>query len=174
MTADTELRMLLAVQRRASHPAVVGAARSLSFLGEHAWAWFAVSAAGAMCDRPRRASWAAAGTAVAVAHGGAVLAKRLVRRHRPAGDGLEVRGRTPSDLSFPSAHAASTTAAAVALAPLLGGRVTAPVPVAMGVARLVLGVHYPSDVLAGAIWGVGAAALVRRQVRRTGVAGVPA
>jgi membrane-associated phospholipid phosphatase len=59
---------------------------------------------------------------------------------------------TPSRLSFPSAHAASTTAAAIALSPLLGPAVLI-APVVMGTGRILLGVHYPTDVLAGSALG---------------------
>ena len=70
--------------------------------------------------------------------------------------------RTPSRLSFPSAHASSTTAAAVLMAPLTG----LPLPVLlvppMALSRLVLGVHYPSDVVTGVAVGALVAQLVKK------------
>ncbi|MEU6482970.1 phosphatase PAP2 family protein [Streptomyces sp. NPDC046887] len=57
--------------------------------------------------------------------------------------------------SFPSSHAASSVAAAVAFGAVRvgAGRVAGPVAAAMCVARLVTGVHYPTDVAAGALLG---------------------
>jgi len=63
---------------------------------------------------------------------------------------------TPSRLSFPSSHAASTTAAAVLYGGMVGTRAsvsTMSVVPPMLLSRLVLGVHYPSDVLAGSALG---------------------
>ena len=74
------------------------------------------------------------------------------------------RRGTPSALSFPSAHATSTTAAAVLMAPLTGLPLPLLVVPPMALSRLVLGVHYPSDVAAGVAVG----ALVARLVRKTG------
>ena len=71
---------------------------------------------------------------------------------------------TPSTLSFPSAHATSTTAAAVAFGGLLGSPLAAAVVPPMALSRLVLGVHYPSDVVAGSALGA-AVAVVARRVR---------
>ena len=61
---------------------------------------------------------------------------------------------TPSSLSFPSSHASSTAAAAVVFGTLLRSPSAAAVVPVMMLSRLVLGVHYPSDVLAGSALGV--------------------
>src|SRR5690606_41700912 len=54
------------------------------------------------------------------AHVAAVLIKRVVRRRRPEHEAIRVHVATPSRLSFPSAHATSTTAAALLLARTTG------------------------------------------------------
>ena len=90
---------------------------------------------------------------VAGAHALNVLVKRRVRRQRPLIPELPALARTPSTLSFPSAHAASTFAAAAAFTPLAPRLPLYPVALAMGASRVFLGVHYPSDVLAGAALG---------------------
>lgn len=148
------------VQDTLDRPPVVRSAVALSAFGEHAAGWLTWCAAGALVDRPRRSQWVRAGAAVAGAHATAVLLKRVVRRPRPT---ARVLGRTHSSLSFPSSHAASTTAAVLALAPLAGrsGPVLPVAGVAMAVARVLLGVHHPSDVLAGTAIGAAAARVAR-------------
>lgn len=158
----SEARMLVRLQRIGQQPPVTRAAHLLSSAGEHGWLWFVLAGTGAAVDRTRRARWAEVAGAVLIAHGSAVVLKRLVRRRRPHAADLAILDATPSDLSFPSAHAASTTAAAVAAAPLVGALVTTPVALAMAGARMLLGVHYPSDVSAGALLGVLSARAVRR------------
>jgi len=91
-----------------------------------------------------------------------VLVKRLVRRRRPHHAAVAVNVGTPSELSFPSAHATSTTAAAI-----LMGRITGlPLPVLlvppMALSRILLGVHYPSDVACGVALGAAVAGIARR------------
>jgi membrane-associated phospholipid phosphatase len=140
--------------RTAGHtPARDRAVRRFSRLGEHAALWLALGALGAAADRPRRARWAQAGARVAVAYVVNTMIKLVVRRRRPALAGLPPLMATPTQLSFPSAHASSSFAAARGYAPLVGAPLVYPVAVAMAASRLYLGVHYPSDILAGAALG---------------------
>lgn len=143
----------------------VPAARALSHFGEHALGWIAVGAVGWATGR-RRAEWATAVTGVVAAHAAGVLVKRVVRRVRPDLADVPPLVATPSRLSFPSAHSTSTTAAAVGFAPLVGAPVMGVATGAMLVSRVLLGVHYPSDVVSGAVLGAGVAAVVRRQAAR--------
>jgi membrane-associated phospholipid phosphatase len=158
----TETRALVRLQRAGARPPLTTAAHILSSAGEHGWLWLALSGVGMSLDRRRRSRWAEVAASVVLAHGTAVVLKRVVRRTRPSAPEIRVLDATASRLSFPSAHAASTTAAALAAAPLVGGRVTVPVAAGMAAARMVLGVHYPSDVAAGALLGLAGAGTVRR------------
>ncbi|WP_298992140.1 phosphatase PAP2 family protein [uncultured Pseudokineococcus sp.] len=165
---DVDTALLLALRERAGDDGrAVAAARLLSHAGEHAGGWLLLAAAGGALDPRRRGSWWGAGAAVASAHAASVLVKRVVRRPRPDLAAAPALVGTPSRLSFPSSHAASTTAAAATLAPLLLGRrrgaaVGGGVVVAMGASRVLLGVHYPSDVLAGCATGLLTVAVARR------------
>lgn len=165
-TRSAEVRILNAVQSAIATPAVVGVARGMSLFGEHAAGWLALGLVGAAVDRDRRRDWLGAAAGVAAAHGASIAVKRVVRRRRPDDPSVRVLVGTPSRLSFPSAHATSTTAAAV----LYGGLLARPlVPVLvppMALSRLVLGVHFPSDVLVGSALGAGVASGVRAWLRR--------
>ena len=129
----------------------------LSKAGENAYVWFGIGAVGALVDPDRRWQWvvmAFSGPVAIVVNFGIKL---LFRRARPQLDGLPPLGGAPSSLSFPSAHAtASFTAATVAtriapdLAPAVYGLATV-----MALTRPYLGMHYPSDVIAGAALGAG-------------------
>ena len=162
-----EVRMLNAVQATVATPPVVTVARGMSLFGEHAAGWLALGLVGAAVDRTRRQDWLGAVAGVAAAHGASIAVKRVVRRRRPSDPSVRVLATTPSTLSFPSAHATSTTAAAV----LYGGLLNKPlVPVIvppMALSRLVLGVHYPSDVLVGSALGASVAGGVRAWLRRS-------
>lgn len=68
--------------------------------------------------------------------------------------GLPALAGTPSSLSFPSAHAASSFAAARAYSGLAPAVPLYAAAVGMGVSRVFLGVHYPSHVVAGAFLGI--------------------
>ncbi|AFM19683.1 membrane-associated phospholipid phosphatase [Mycolicibacterium chubuense NBB4] len=146
--------VLVAVQSTlAGRPAVLPIARGLSHFGEHSLGWLAVAGLGALLFPKQRRAYLAAGVGAFVAHACAVVIKRVVRRERPHHPAIAVNVGTPSRLSFPSAHATSTTAAAVLLAPPTGLPLPALLVPPMAASRMVLGVHYPSDVLTGVVVG---------------------
>lgn len=87
-----------------------------------------------------------------------VLLKPLVARPRPCdvNPAVQLLIERPLDYSFPSGHTASSFAAAFALY-FSGKKLWIPVTILAGLigfSRLYLYVHYPSDVLAGALIGV--------------------
>jgi membrane-associated phospholipid phosphatase len=160
---------LVAVQSAlADRPGVLAGARALSHFGEHSLGWVAIAALGALLSTRRRSDWLAVGAGAFIAHAAAVVIKRVVRRERPHHPAIAVNVKTPSRLSFPSAHATSTTAAAILLARTTG----LPLPVMlvppMALSRLVLGVHYPTDVLTGVAVGAAVATAVGAVADRSG------
>lgn len=129
---------------------------AFSTLGEHAAIWFAlagVAAVRAPDDETRRAAGRAA-VAIAGTFAVNVAVKNVVRRRRPQLEGLPPLVGTPTGLSFPSTHAATSFAAARSLP--AAGLPAAPLrilAVSLALSRLYLGVHYPSDIAAGAASG---------------------
>lgn len=155
-----EVAALVAVQSAlAGRPGVLAAARGLSYFGEHSLGWLVVAALGAVLAPARRREWLVAGAGAFAAHAAAVLVKRVARRERPHHPAVVVNVGTPSRLSFPSAHATSTTAAAILMGRAAGlprGLGAAVLVPPMALSRVLLGVHYPSDVA----FGIGLGALV--------------
>lgn len=162
---DREVSALIAVQTLTCSPAVRQVAVMLSHLGEHALVWTALGLAGSARDPAQRRPWLRATATVVGAHAVSIVVKRVARRRRPSDPRIQVLVATPSDWSFPSSHAASTTAAAVAYSRLLGRPYPLlSVPVMMA-SRVILGVHYPSDVLAGSLLGATMGHWVARAAR---------
>jgi membrane-associated phospholipid phosphatase len=153
---------LLRVARTCGHtPAAERAVARFSLLGEHAGVWIALGVAGSLlCTGERRARWRRATAVVAGTYAANTVLKLGVRRKRPELPGLPPLTSTPTRFSFPSAHASTSFAGACAY-----GRLGLPagplyaLAAGLGLSRLYLGVHYPSDVLAGASLGTAIAAV---------------
>lgn len=114
--------------------------------------------------------------AVAIAGITANLMKRAIGRARPAmAEDWGVLGFSPFSgarfESFPSGH--STTAGAlVASLALIWPRFTIPLLLAgaaIALSRVIVGAHYPSDVVAGFGYGIWWAVLVRHWMRERGI-----
>ena len=147
----------LALYRRARSlartPQRVRWVRRYSRLGEHGMLWFALGAAGFVVDAGRRRRWVRATGTVAGAYVISTSIKLAIGRKRPLVEDLPHLMATPTGLSFPSSHSTSSFAAARAYGRLLP---SGPLYVAAGgmaFSRLYLGVHYPSDIAAGAALG---------------------
>lgn len=131
----------------------------LSDLGE-GLGWVSGGIALAILGGPkgRRAGAATAVASLAATYVVQTRVKPIFRRVRPfVNREARVVGVRPADHSFPSGHTASSFAAATALAffypraaPLAYGLATA-----VGVSRVHLGVHFPSDAAVGGVIGIG-------------------
>jgi undecaprenyl-diphosphatase len=97
------------------------------------------------------------------------LIARMWDRARPfvAHPGVHVWGTRSHDPSFPSDHASAAfgIAFAVFLFDRLVGSIFLTAACAIGVGRVFIGAHYPSDVVAGCLVGLASALLVVRFLR---------
>ncbi|MBM3666978.1 MAG: phosphatase PAP2 family protein [Actinobacteria bacterium] len=161
MLARLDKRLLYAMRTRFHGPRRESFAQGLAFLGEYGWIWLALGAAFALLDPDMRGEWLLAGLLGPFAIGLNYAVKLLVRRQRPVLEGLPPLGGAPSSLSFPSAHSTASFAAATAMT-----RVDSSAAVLFALAALIalgrpyLGMHYPSDVLGGALLGTALGLLV--------------
>lgn len=126
---------------------------ALSRATEHSDGWLLAGLGGAMLDHRRRAPWLRGTATVALVELSSQAIKRVLPRPRPQLDGLPPLAPTPSPRSFPSSHTAAAVAAIDAFAGLAPESLLRAIAVASAFSRLYLGVHYPSDVAAGAVLG---------------------
>lgn len=153
---------MFAISRR-RHRALNAFFGVLTWTG-HGWAWTIVVVTlifGSRYDvfrfAPRDAALHAT-IAVGIAWVIAKLIKTIVSRRRPFQvlEGFTRLTSAPNDDSFPSAHAATVFAFLTAMTPH-GPAVVTPIAiwaVLVSFSRYYLGVHFPSDILAGALVGV--------------------
>jgi membrane-associated phospholipid phosphatase len=149
-------KLLYAMRTRFHGPRAEAVAKLFGAIGEYGAVWLAIGLVAAAIDGDRRGEWLLAGFLGPVAIGLNFAVKLLVRRQRPVLEGLPPLGGAPSSLSFPSAHATSSFACATAMTRIAPeAAVLFALAAAIAACRPYLGMHYPSDVLAGALLGVG-------------------
>lgn len=150
-----DLRALRYMRTHGHSPGMESVAKALGKAANNGAVWVVLGLALALIDPDRRESWlicALLGPIAIVLNYGIKL---LVKRPRPVLEGLPPLGGAPSSLSFPSAHALSSFAVATAMFrvdPATAGALVVALAISLG--RPYLGMHYPSDVLAGAVLGI--------------------
>jgi membrane-associated phospholipid phosphatase len=163
-TSEADRRLLLLLRTRLRHAGLERALACYTRAGEYGGLWIGLALAGALTDRRRRGRWLRAAAGVPVTLGLNFCVKQIFRRARPRLDGIEATGVVPSSLSFPSAHAATSFAGATLLGALCRP-LRAPLylaAAAMAFSRPYLGMHYPSDAVAGAAVGTLIGGVLRR------------
>ncbi len=156
LLAALDLRLLRLLRTRGHSPPVEAAAINLARSGENGLLWYVIALGGAALGRgASRESYFRAMKVVLVTLVANTIVKQVVRRARPVLE-EELPALTPvlSGRSYPSAHSSTSFAGARALA--AAGLPAPPlyaVAVAMALSRPYLGVHYPSDIVAGAALG---------------------
>ncbi len=154
--------LLRQMRTRAHAEPLLSAMKGLGYAGEWAGVWIVLGLGSAVADERRRGRWltaSAVGPAAVVVNYGIKVA---VGRERPLIEDHPALAKAPSKLSFPSAHATSALASATALG-RVEPRARAPLyalAAAICLCRPYLGMHYPSDVLAGAALGIAIGAAV--------------
>jgi membrane-associated phospholipid phosphatase len=159
VTGRLDTALLRAMRTHGHQPAAERLILAFTRLGEHGGLWYALATAGAALDEDRRDLYVRAGLTVAAAYALNQLVKLVVRRRRPELDDLPPLVATGSRISYPSAHASTSFAGARALARTWPSTPLYAVAAAMALSRPYVGVHYPSDVVAGGLLGTAVAEL---------------
>jgi undecaprenyl-diphosphatase len=152
---ELDLRILRAMRTAGHTPGVEATARALGRAGNNGAIWFGIGVLLAIIDRGNREAWMVCALLGPVAIGLNYVVKAIVKRPRPVLEGLPPLGGAPSSLSFPSAHATSSFAVATAMTRVEPwGALAFVLALALALGRPYLGMHYPSDVAAGAVLGL--------------------
>ena len=161
MLEALDTRLLYALRTRCHGRVPEAVMRGLGMAGEYGAIWVLIGAVLALVDSERRDAWLVAGALGPAAIVLNYAVKLLVRRPRPVLNGLPPLGGAPSSLSFPSAHSTSSFAVATAATRIAPeAAVLYVLAAAIAIGRPYLGMHYPSDVLAGGLLGTALGLLV--------------
>lgn len=142
----------------------------ITFFGNAGWIWIAIGVFLFCFRKHRRAGLTLLLGLLCSLLIGNLLLKLSVARERPCwiNDAVTLLIENPTDYSFPSGHTLSSFIGATVLALYnkRWGYIALPFASLIAFSRLYLYVHYPTDVLAGAVLGIGIGFLVTYLVKK--------
>jgi undecaprenyl-diphosphatase len=158
---ELDHKLLRAMRTRWHTPGLERAAKALGKAGNNGAIWVVLCLVVLAVTDSNGEAWFICALLAPIAIGLNFAVNLVVRRPRPVLEGLPPLGGAPSSLSFPSAHATSSFAVATAMTRVEPIAALAfLLAFALSLGRPYLGMHYPSDVLAGALLGVGLGLIV--------------
>ncbi len=162
---QTDGNILLWIQEHVRNDVLTPVFKFITTTGNAGMIWIAITLLLLLLPKTRRQGILVACSLLGSLLVNNILLKNIVARVRPyeVVDGLELLVRKATDWSFPSGHTGSSFAAAVMMFLVLPKRYGIPALVyafLMGCSRLYVGIHYPTDVLAGAVTGTLCACVV--------------
>lgn len=167
---------LLFIQEHIRQVWMDGFWNTITHLGDAGWFWIILGIVLLIPKKTRKAGIAALAALAIGALITNVALKNIIARIRPyeVVEGLKLLIEPQSDFSFPSGHTCASIGAALAMYPFLERKWGIPLvilAVLISLSRLYVGVHYPTDVLGGAVVGVLAAWGAVRIVKRREIKG---
>ena len=151
--------ILLFIQEFIRNPFLDPIVIFITSLGDGGMIWILATIALLIPKKTRRIGWMSALALLGSLLINNTLIKNLVARPRPFTvlPELNILIPTPGEFSFPSGHTSSSFAAAAVFYRHLPKKLGVPAVILaalIGLSRLYVGVHYPTDVLAGALMGI--------------------
>ncbi|MDY4168414.1 MAG: phosphatase PAP2 family protein [[Ruminococcus] gnavus] len=167
---------LLFIQEHIRQVWMDGFWKTITHLGDAGWLWIIFGIVLLIPKKTRKAGIAALAALAIGALITNVALKNIIARIRPyeVVEGLKLLIEPQSDFSFPSGHTCASIGAALAMYPFLERKWGIPLvilAVLISLSRLYVGVHYPTDVLGGAVVGAFAAWGAVRIVKRREIKG---
>ncbi len=154
-----EASFMLFVQEVIRNPLLNPIMVGITMLGNGGFIWILISLGLLFSKKTRKYGWICGIALILMLFATNGLIKPLVARARPyeAIDALQALVPPPHGTSFPSGHTASAFAVAVVLFRNIDKKISGwilALAVLISLSRIYVGVHYPTDVLGGALLGI--------------------
>ena len=158
MIEQTDFQILDWIQANLRNPWLDWIMPTISFLCNGGWFWIALAVLCLIWKKHRRCGMNIAMGLILCGLFGNILLKHLAARSRPCwiNTNIDMLIAIPTDYSFPSGHTLHSFIGAISLwkTDRRMGYAALPLAVLIAFSRLYLYVHFPTDILGGAILGI--------------------